>query len=66
MPKTIQFLPVYKDWEYLKLRVPEPDPPAKNSSFQYELLIPDDRLLINDSAPALNNPLLDIWQKSKY
>lgn len=66
MQKTIQLIPVNNDRESLNLRIHEPDPLVKNNSFQVELLIPDDRSLIQDPFPFLNNSLLDILQKSKY
>ena len=64
--KTILLTPVDNEGEYLNLRIPEPDPLVKNNSFRYELLIPDDWPLPNDSVPFLNNLLLDICQKNKY
>ena len=64
MQKTIQLIPVYNNWEYLRLHFPEPAPPVKNNSLQYELRTPSDRSSIKDPLPFLNNLLSDIWQKS--
>jgi len=63
MQKTMQLIPVYNDWEYLKLHIPEPDPLVKINSLHYELLNPYDPPSINDPLPFLHNLLLDIWQK---
>jgi hypothetical protein len=64
MQKTIQLIPVYNDWEYLKLHISEPDSLVKNISFQHEVLFPDDQPLLNVSVPILNRRIVDIWQKS--
>lgn len=66
MQKTIQLIPVNNDRESLNLHIPEPDPLVKNNSFQYELLIPGNRSLIQDPFPFLNNSFQTSCKKSKY
>ena len=63
MRKTIQLIPVYNDWEYPKLHIPEPASLVRNNLLQYELPTVYDRSSIKDSFPFLNNALSDIRQK---
>ena len=52
--KTILLIPVGNNREYLKLRIPEAARLVKNNSIRYELLIPGDWSLLNDSVPFFN------------
>ena len=58
--KTILLIPVYNDWESLKILVDNLAPLLQHSSIQYELLIADDGPLVESAVPALLNVPIQI------
>jgi len=58
--KTILLIPVYNDWESLKILIANLAPLLKTSSTQYELLIADDGSLVKSSIPTISNTPIQI------
>lgn len=58
--KTILLIPVYNDWESLKILVANLAPLLKNSSTEYELLIADDGSLVKAEVATLPDIPLQI------
>ncbi len=58
--KTILLIPVYNDWESLKILIGNLAPLLQNSSIHYELLIADDGSLVKSGIPTVSNVPIQI------